>query len=349
LTNIATLNFLETQLCTLNPDKYQNKMAVYVRFSMVAWLLFLLIAGAFAQTTIQQKPIGFKGFSFDMSGDGKWEFDEGFGGKWVDEVRFTGAADLTEKWRVVAVDEMRFDDNRTSNNLTRVFIQYHNIFRFNKEKVLAPQSVSINLKAGLLEWYPALNDPRLVAENIDKYFNPQSFYGSSIQVRVPIDKKEILTAYLGAHTGDVLDASVKPALQDAYLMIKVPVVKNTQINAQVGKYQGSKHLVNFCYLQYKPTVELVTFDLRAGKLPALDQSPYGVHIGVIRPFKFIEIGGYYQRRLNMIGTKQIFGVTWRFLKPKKLVEVMNTYNFLYDSNTNTLRFIIPFIHLNVKI
>jgi hypothetical protein len=318
-------------------------------YCTAVWLVFISVVCPFAQTTNQGASGRIKGFSLDVNGDGKWELEEGLGGKWVDEIRFLGAVELSDEWRIVAVDEMRFDDNTTSNALTRAFIHYHKVFKFNKEKIGVPQSVSINVKAGLLEWYPSLNDPRLVAENIDKYFNPESFYGSSVQVRVPIDKKELLTAYVGAHTGDVLDASVKPALQDAYLILRLPLVKNTLINAQFGRYQGSKHLVNFCYLQYKPKVELVTFDVRAGKLPALDQSPYGIHIGVSRPFKFIEIGGYYQRRIDMIGNKQIFGVTWRFLKPKKLVEVMNTYNFLYDSNSNTLRFIIPFIHLNINI
>ncbi|MBK8563785.1 MAG: hypothetical protein IPN76_10705 [Saprospiraceae bacterium] len=196
---------------------------------------------------------------------------------------------------------------------------------------------------------PSLSDPRLIAENIEKYFTPESFYGGSIQARMPIDRKEILTAYIGAHSGDILGGKVSPAVQDAYVMLKLPLIKNIAFDAQFGKYQGSVHFVNYCYLNYKPQVEKVNFDLRAGKLLALDKSPYGVHVGLTRPFHFIEIGGYYQWRLNMVGDRQIFGFTWRFLKPQKLVEIMNAYNFIYDTNTNTLRFIIPFINLNVKL
>jgi hypothetical protein len=322
--------------------------------SLIIYLLFVCLFGCVpnhlnSQNTSPPKFYQPTGFGLDLNGDGKWEIPEGLKGKWVDEFRLMAWLDLPKHLKLVGVDEMRFDKGIRSNRLTRLYLNYANVIRPKQSKKLIPSSIFLDMSAGLLEWYPKLNDPRLVAENIDKYFSPESFYGSSLYARMQFGTKERFSACVGAHTGDLFGGSTKPALYDAYLIYKQPFIKNFGLQTQVGRFQGSIHLVNYAYLYYSPSVEKMNFEFRAGKLPGIDRAPYGLHIGLKRAFNYLELGGYYQKRLNYTENRQIFGFTWRFLKPKALVDVMNTYNFMYDTNAKTLRFLLPVVRLNVNL
>ncbi|MBK8563786.1 MAG: hypothetical protein IPN76_10710 [Saprospiraceae bacterium] len=115
---------------------------------IAVWLVCLPFFYANAQTEIQQRPSSVRGFSFDFNGDGKWQVDEGVNGKWVDELRLMGTMELSRKLKLVAVDEIRFDQSNATNKITRAFISYGNVFKFNKEKLTAPQSISLKFEGG---------------------------------------------------------------------------------------------------------------------------------------------------------------------------------------------------------
>ncbi len=109
---------------------------------------------------------------------------------------------------------------------------------------------------------------------------------------------------------------------------------------------GAQHFVNHAYLQYRPVIGKLVLFIKAGKLPALDQTPYGAEVGFERSFKYVSLGAYYQRRIDqrsnpMVGDKQIFGFSIRILKPRLLKDIFDAYNFIYDTNNEILRFNIP--------
>lgn len=102
------------------------------------------------------------------------------------------------------------------------------------------------------------------------------------------------------------------------------------------------------FVHYSPTLfGDLRIDLRAGKLPGMDQTPYGARISLEKPFKYVALGGYYERRLNQPAGRQIMGFSWRVISPPILAKLMGTFLLAYDLRTNALRATIPFIKMNI--
>ena len=120
------------------------------------------------------------------------------------------------------------------------------------------------------------------------------------------------------------------------------------LSTQIGIAQGSQHIVNFAQILYKPKLENLQCDVRIGKLPTYDETPYGIHLGITRRFKYISLGGYYEKRLNQNTKGEIAGVQWNIIEPPKLAKFVSTFNLFYDFNTNTIWMWIPILKINIQ-
>ncbi len=164
----------------------------------------------------------------------------------------------------------------------------------------------------------------------------------------PLNSKGTLLAHLGSHSGDLISQDVKPVINDAYLRYTPQLMTDVGVKVQVGESQATRHFVNEAFINYTPRFFEIFFDVRIGKLAGVDDTPYGIHFGVERVFKFVRLGGYYERRLNQAEGERILGFYWSFVSSSIVGRLYNVYHLVYDTNTNTLRFFLPFIALDFR-
>ena len=283
-----------------------------------------------------------KSLIIDLTGDGKWTSGEGFG---IDEMRLRSTLNFTENSRLVAIAESRVgtdakwnDWDKRDNKLTQVYFQY------NKRLLILPYGLFLNAKAGRVEWYPLFADPRLIIENIDLFLKPKSIYGIHLTLDLPLSPRGDLNAHIGVDSGDLSADRPKPTFNDAFIRFTPKLLKDVGFCAQIGRTQGTKFLVSDAFFHYSPTFfGNLKIDLRVGKLAGKDETPYGARITAYKPFKYIGLGGYYERRLDQPENEQIVGFFGRIISPPKLAEFMDLFMISFDTNTNTLRANIQFI------
>ena len=202
-----------------------------------------------------------------------------------------------------------------------------------------------------MRWLPKYTDMVLVSEKFyDDFFNPDNstFVGFGAGFSVPLLKKNRLVAKFNGISGDVFEHGIPASIKDAYLQGNLPINFNISFFAQVGIADGFQHFVNCAFLQYKPSYENLAFDFKLGKLPAYDKTPYGLSIQVSRKFNYVELGAFYQLRIDQDPKMpQIAGFTFRFIKPKKLVGLWNTYSFWYNFYENSFMFNVPLLKFNI--
>ena len=321
------------------------------------WIAFVCVflipfAGITQKKEFFLKP---RALTLYANGNGMWEISEGVQGQWMDLLRVRGQLLLGSQISVGVENLTRIYKNaQTVNELAQVYVQYSTFISHKKKFPLFRYPTMITVSAGKLVWYPTFRDPRLIAENIDLFKDPVSFYGVSGDLLMPLLRDRSLLLRISGHTGDLIGNSANPKLENLYVSFHHAIYKKFGIAIQVGQAQGSQHLVNYAYLYYRPMIEQLQLGFKAGKLVSLDAIPYGFEISIERRFKYFAIGGYYQRRINQQSyfeqhkrDAQIFGFTWRIIGPPKLKYIFDTYQFIYDSNTETFRFVIPFFMANM--
>lgn len=321
------------------------------RTVVIVFFLFL------SQTCFTQRSDFFlkpRALTLYANGNGMWEISEGVSGQWMDFLRIRGQLLLGWHLSLVAEDITRiYKNGPVVNELAQAYVQYSNAVSHKRKFPLFRYPTLITISTGKLVWYPTFRDPRLIAENIDLFKDPVSFYGISADLNMPLLRDRSLSIRISGHTGDLIGNATGPQLENLYVNFRHAIYKKFGIAVQVGIAQGSQHVINYAYLYYVPKIEQLQIGLKAGKLVSLDAIPYGFEISIERRFKYIAIGGYYQRRINQRSYfeqqkegSQIFGFTWRITGPPKLKYIFDTYQFIYDSNTQTFRFIIPFCMAN---
>ncbi|MCX6841243.1 MAG: hypothetical protein NTX53_03015 [candidate division WOR-3 bacterium] len=288
-----------------------------------------------------------RSLTIESSGAGKWAFGREIG---IGEMRLRSVLGFGWNLNLVAVATSRVgtdakwnDWDKRENGLTELF------FRYSKKFPILPYGLQVRAKAGKVEWYPIFTDPELIIENFDLYLHPKSIYGVNLTTDVPLTSRGYLNAHVDFSSGDLSSAKPIPTFKNAFLRFTPGLfIKDLGLSAQVGRTEGTRHIVSEAFVHYSPTIlGDLKLDFRVGKLPGKDQTPYGARISLERPFKYIALGGYYERRLNQPAGRQIMGFSWRIISPPWLARFMSTFMVSYDTNTNTLWANIPLIAASI--
>ncbi|MCF8229595.1 MAG: hypothetical protein K9G58_06030 [Bacteroidales bacterium] len=320
--------------------------------------LILLLAGLFFHVNVSGQDRDFflkpTGASFDALTYGMWEFNDGLTGQSLNELRLRGQLYTRSGLGLLIENKSRFfPDQATENDFSQVYLQYAHSFSHKGWFPLFKNGTNLLVKAGRIEWYPVFKDIRLISENLELYRQPYSFHGLLVDLNMPLLKDKSLALRFNAHSNDIIEGDEEARIRNLYVSYRKNIYKKFGIAAQLGEMEGTRYLVNYAYFFYRPVIEKVQLGFKAGKLLSLDEIPYGFEVRIEREFNFIALGAYYQRRIDQqayfeeLGTNsQIFGFTWRFLKPRILKHIMDTYQLVYDTNTETLRFVIPILLSN---
>jgi hypothetical protein len=318
---------------------------------LLASLFFLGSILSIAQQKPEKRP-WYKPVSLyaDARGHVTWHFEEGINGGWVDWLNFN--ANLTfPYYSIVFSDQLSFYDDGTIINQWEQ--AYLNLFYFfTKARAFPQPGTRVSLKLGMIKWQPSYTDVVLVSEKyMSDYFSPENrpVYGACFGLYLPLVKKNMLNIRFDDLMGWYQDSeNFTNEVKNAYLQGNLTIYKNLSIHAQAGLADGYTKVFNYGYLEYEPRIENLLFDFRLGYLPGYESTPWGISIEVRRPFNYVELGGYYQYRIGWDPhAAQIAGFTFRFLKPKTLVDIWNSYNFWYNFYDNTFYFNIPFIRINL--
>ncbi len=326
----------------------------YLRLSLFLFLLFFIFSdsGDVNAQQIDNEYLDFAPLNLrtSLAADGKIGFgktDPSFG---INQIRWNSY--LTLKNNVVIGAEVKsnkgnnaywYEFDKRTTKLSQLYLQYSNTFKIFKF------DLTFNVRMGKLEYFPTYTEPQLILDNIDQFLNPPSFYGAMFDANVMFWKPINLEGHFNANSLDVRDESYKGSINDAYLSINPELKFKLGARVSAGKIQGTKYGVNEAYAYYAPFIQkTVRLDLRAGKLPGLDETPYGVRIGGEGYFKYFALGAYYERRLNQDNENKYIGFYWRIINPPELVSFLNSYQIIYDTNSDVLRFNIPFLTVTIK-
>lgn len=324
-------------------------------FKFLRYFLFFIFISVSADIFSQQIENEYLNFApsnlrTTLSADGKIGFgktDPAFG---INQIRWNSY--LTLKNNVILAAEVKsnkgndaywYEFNKRSTRLSQLYMQYSNMFPIFKF------DLTTNIRIGKLEYFPSYNEPQLILDNIDQFLNPPSFYGAIFTADMSFWKPIRLEGHFNANTADLNNTNSKGSINDAYLSINPETKFKLGARVSAGKIQGTKYGVNEAYAYYSPMVQKIfRLDLRAGKLPGLDQTPYGVRIGGEGYFKYFALGAYYERRINQKNDEKFIGFYWRIINPPEVVSFLNSYQIIYDTNSDILRFNIPFLTITLK-
>jgi hypothetical protein len=117
---------------------------------------------------------------------------------------------------------------------------------------------------------------------------------------------------------------------------------------QFGIAQGCPEYINYAYLKYLPQWEKIHFTFKLGYLPTYGETPWGIHMGLYRNFKYIRLGGFYERRLNQNTTGEIGGITFGIIGPPKLAKFLRNFNVHFLLNSNKIWMMIPVVQLKIQ-
>jgi hypothetical protein len=317
---------------------------------LIALLFFFLVNVSFSQV-VQKKLLWYKPLSLyaDVHGHLTWHFNEGVHGAWMDWLYLS--SNLTfPLFNIVLSDQVRFYNYHTFINVwEQAYIHFSDVI--NKSRVI-PSGTRVYLKAGLITWQPTYSDIVLVSEKYMKeYMSPYNrpLYGFGFGFYLPLIKNNILFVQFDELMGYYkYPSNLTYTVKNAFVQANVTLYKRLSIHAQAGLADGYTRKLNYVYLEYAPRIESLFCEFRLGYLSGYESTPWGISIYLRRPFNYVELGAYYQYRINWPhDAPQIAGFTFRFLKPEKLVEIMNAYNFWYNFYDNTFYCNIPFIRINL--
>lgn len=277
-----------------------------------------------------------------------WFLNDGFDTNFTDQMYVQVSLKYSSNFEFVVINKSKWINNFLQNKFSDVYLNYHNNFKANANIPVFKYGTFLNLKIGVIEWYPTYTNIQLILANADKFINPDQIYGASITSITPLTSDNSLTIHLSAHTGDLIHKKLNPELLDLYTNYTKIFKYNLGLATQIGIAQGSQHVVNFAHILYQPKIEKMQFDFKLGKLPTIDESPYGIHVGFTRTFKYISIGGYYEKRLNQTAGTKIGGISWSIIGPPKLAKFVSAFNWIYDFNTNTIWMWIPILRIDIK-
>jgi len=317
---------------------------------LLLFFLFFFISVVYGQG-FSLKP---NSLNIDNYTHGMWEFNEGITSQKLNEYRIRGQLNTRSGISLFIENKSRFQtDLPSENKLSQYYLQYSKAFSHESWFPLFKYNTRVLLKAGKIEWYPTFRDTRLIKENLDLFRDPYSFHGILLDLNMPLLKDYSLRARITGHSHDFAQKDTKAQIRNAYVNYRYNFIKNFGLRTQMGLMEGNRHLVNYAYLFYGHKFDNVQLGLKAGKLLSLDDIPYGIEVSLEREFNYVAFGGFYQIRLGQQDyfeknktDSQIFGFSMRILGPKVLRDVMDTYQLLYDTNTKTLRFVIPVLLTN---
>ena len=323
------------------------KIRKYILLIIITYFSGITIV--FSQDSIRKTPFFIpKISSLNINSNFHWFINDGINTNFTDQMYIRANFKYSYKFELVVINKTKLKNDTLQNKFSDIYFSYRNNFKANAKIPIFKYGSYLNLKVGILEWFPKFTNVQLILENAEKYINPSQIYGGSINSVTPLTRDRALKINLSAHTGDLINKELDPEILDLFLNYTKIFKYNLGVSTQIGIAQGSKHVVNFAHLLYKPKLENMQFDVRIGKLPTIDETPYGIHLGITRKFKYISLGGYYEKRLNQDTKGEIAGVSWSIIGPPKLAKFVSTFNLFYDFNTNTIWMWILILKIDIQ-
>lgn len=310
--------------------------------------LFFCIAGSVlhAQDTVRKIPFFVpQSTSFYASSSIRLSFKPGKNFS-VDNMNLGLILKYSDKVQVNIINRTNAPDELNQYEFTDINLQFSN--NFQTKKTLLKYGSSINVKLGKALWFPMFTNELLVFENAERYINPAQIIGGTYISKTLLTEDSAICFNLAAHTGDIVNHTIDAEVYDYNLSYSKTFKWNLGFTAQAGKAFGSNHLVNYAYIKYEPKSEKLEFDIRAGKLQALDETPYGIHCGIKRVFTHLTIGGYFEKRINQKQHDVIAGLSWGFTGDSFWSKLFSNFNIIYDFSSSTLWMWLPIIKINIQ-
>lgn len=278
--------------------------------------------------------------------------EKGVLGGLIKELRLQAFVDFQHHTRLIIKNETYIEPERFVNDIiygkqiknrfNEIRLNYYNTITIPRDSLWLAHGITFDLDVGRIEWLPRFSSPQLILANIPLYLYPKQFWGAAVQVSIPLLKNKDVEISLRGHTGDLFKRErLRPTLEDAYITAKRFTDFKLGVEVQIGRALGYSHVINYAHITFSPLFEKVQCNIKLGKLPTFDESPYGIHFGISRKFKYLSIGGFYEKRLRESKNYKNAGIYWRLIGPPKLARFIRNYNINFSFNNNAAVAFIP--------
>ncbi len=284
----------------------------------------------------------------DISSNFHWRLADGINTNFVDKFKLNARFIFNKNIQFVFEDRIRYENKNIKNKFADFYLNYTKRIKPNFEIPLFNYGTRLDIKLGIIEWIPTYTNIQLILENAEQFVNPSHIYGATLKSTTPLNAGNDLNLHFDAHTGDLLYNDIDAEIVNLFLDFRKTFKRQVGADIQAGLAQGSQHTLNFAYIFYTPQVENVSFTIKTGKLPSYDESPYGIHLGFMRKFKYIAVGAYYERRIDQNTKGEIAGISWSIIGPPALTKLVSTFNFYYDFNMDTIWMWLPLFNMSIR-
>lgn len=316
---------------------------------IVVFLCPASISLLFSQDTTQKRSVFLpQQATFNNNLNFRWFLNDGFNAQFIEQMYNGVRFQFSNNIDVFVQHKTFFAGDSVRHVLSDVRLSYYKLFTPSDNIPVLSNGAILDVKLGMFEWFPTYSNVQQIIENADKFIYPSKIYGGSILLNSPLTKDQSLRFQFAAHSGDLINKELDPELLDVFLNYTRLFKYEIGVSAQVGQAQGSQHVVNYAHLLFQPKIEKLSFNVKLGKLPTYDNTPYGFHIGLSREFKYVLLGGYYERRLNQDTKGHIAGFSWHIKGPPALAKFVSTFSFIYDINSNTVWMWIPLLKIDIQ-
>ncbi len=284
----------------------------------------------------------------DISSNFHWRLSDGINTNFVDKVKISARMIINQNFQFVFENKVRYQDKTIKNKFADFFLKYSKRIKPDFEIPLFNYGARLDIQLGIIEWIPTYTNIQLILENAEQFVNPYHIYGATLKSTTPLNAGNDLNLHFDAHTGDLLYNDIDAEIVNLFLDFRKTFKYQIGADIQAGHAQGSQHALNFAYIFYAPEVENVSFTFKTGKLPSYDESPYGIHLGFMRRFKYIAVGAYYEKRIDQNTEGEIAGISWSIIGPPELAKLVSTFSFHYDFNMDTIWMWLPLFNMSMR-
>lgn len=277
----------------------------------------------------------------------KFQFDKAEGNRPIDLFTYE-CRTLFRKNTYFNFDaETELKQQKSYSSIKRVTVQYQSPAAFRSKRFLK-NGIAADIECGLTQWEPSYSNTTAIFENIETYFDQNTFFGCQYRFNLPLLPQQRMQFIIGGYTLKLKQLRFANQLKNIYLQYHQALLKHFFVAIRAGKTENYTKLINEAVVGGELKSEELVFSFKAGKLQAYEAFPYGIHLALKRKFKYFAVSAYLEKRAEQPEDLRIMGFGIQYIGDSKVVSFLNKFQVRYYMGTNTLLMQLPILKIKAN-